>query len=407
MNLEYRKLTPEEHPLADELNRAAEGTAPVPDWVEYWGKNAWEFDRSVVAFDGTQLVGQSMSYSHSIAVPGGANVACGGLSWVGVRSTHRRQGIMREMVTRHLADYRERGEPLAALFAMEAPIYGRYGWGVATWNEDLEIDSAQSELHDGVGVDGDVRFVDWDDTIEQFTPVHQQAMLQTPGMFARSAPFWVRELRGKDSPPGKLLKTLQVGCYFEGRCEGFASYRTDEDWSEGNPSGTVWISDLVSSSARASARLWRYFLEIDLTRTIRIRRPPDEPLHWWLKDRRAVTRTISDGLSIRLIDVPEALGAAVYGVEDTIAIGVVDATCGWNNGTYLLDSGEKGAVCSPTSRAPEVAMMVEDLGSLYLGGVSAFSMHAGGRIDDHTGDGVARLQRLFESNVAPWPHIYF
>ena len=407
MNLEYRKLSPEEHPLADELNRAAEGTAPVPDWVEYWGKNAWEFDRSVVAFDGAELVGQSMSYSHSISVPGGANVACGGLSWVGVRSTHRRMGIMREMVIRHLANYRERGEPLAALFAMEAPIYGRYGWGVATWNEDLEIDSARSELHDGLGVDGDVRFVGWDDAIEEFAPVHEQAMLQKPGMFARSGPFWVRELRGKESPPGKLLKTLQVGCYFEGRCEGFASYRTDEDWSEGNPSGTVWISDLVASSARASARLWRYFLEVDLTRTIRILRPPDEPLHWWLKDRRAVTRTVSDGLSLRLVDVAKALGAAVYGLEDTIALGVVDATCGWNSGTYLLDSGEEGAVCSPTSRTPEVTMMVEDLGSLYLGGVSAYSMHAAGRIDDYAGDGVARLQRLFQSDVAPWPHIYF
>ena len=148
-------------------------------------------------------------------------------------------------------------------------------------------------------------------------------------------------------------------------------------------------------------------MEIDLTRTVKIRRPPDEPLHWWLKDRRAVTRTISDGHSLRLVDVQEALSAAAYGVEDTIVIGVIDESCEWNNATFLLDSGEEEAMCSPTSRTPEVTLRVEDLGSLYLGGVSAFSMFSAGQIEDHAGDGVARLQRLFESNVAPWPHIYF
>ena len=255
MSLEYRKLTPEEHPLADELNRVAEGTLPMPDWVEYWGKNAWEFDRSVVAFDGDQLVGQSMSYSHSMSVPGGAILPCGGLSWVAVRPTHRRRGIMREMVTRQLADYRERGEPLAALFALEAPIYGRFGWGVASWNEDLEIDSTRSEFQDGIGVEGDVRFVDYDDAVEEFAPVYQQAMLQTPGMFARSDPFWASRLRGKTSAPGKQLKTLQIGCYFDGHCEGFASYLVDGDWSGGNPSGTVQINDLVAASARLGPTL--------------------------------------------------------------------------------------------------------------------------------------------------------
>jgi len=407
MSLEYRNLKPEEHPLADELNRVAEGTLPIPEWAEYWGKNAWEFDRSVVAFDGDQLVGQSMSYSHSMSVPGGAILPCGGLSWVAVRPTHRRQGIMRGMVTRQLADYRERGESLAALFAMEAPIYGRFGWGVATWNEDLEIDTTRSDFHDGVGAEGDMRFVDWEDAIKEFTPVHTQAMHLTPGIITRSDPFWIRELRGKISPPGQQLKTLQVGCYFDGRCEGFASYQVENDWASGNPSGTVKINDMVAATIRASARLWRYFLDIDLTRKLEVRRPPDEPLHWWLKDRRAVTRTISDGISLRLVDVDEALSAALYGVEDTIAIGVIDESCPWNNGTHLLDSGDEVAVCSPTSGAPEVTLRVEDLGSLYLGGVSAYSMFAAGQVEDHAGDGVARLQRLFESNVAPWPHIYF
>ena len=54
-----------------------------------------------------------------------------GVTWVGVLPTHRRRGVLREMMRFQLDDFRRRGEPLAALWASESVIYGRFGYGIA------------------------------------------------------------------------------------------------------------------------------------------------------------------------------------------------------------------------------------------------------------------------------------
>ena len=69
-------------------------------------------------------------------MPGG-QAACGGVSFVAVLPNYRRRGIMSGMLRHLLADIADRGEPLAALFASEPEIYGRFGFGCAS--EDLRL----------------------------------------------------------------------------------------------------------------------------------------------------------------------------------------------------------------------------------------------------------------------------
>ena len=63
--------------------------------------------------------------------PGG-RLPTAGTSVVAVAPTHRRRGILRAMMTQHLAEVHEKGEPLAALWASESSIYGRFGYGPAS-----------------------------------------------------------------------------------------------------------------------------------------------------------------------------------------------------------------------------------------------------------------------------------
>ena len=49
-----------------------------------------------------------------------------GVTVVGVYPSHRRRGILRQMMRAQLDDVHERGEPIAALWASEAAIYGRH-----------------------------------------------------------------------------------------------------------------------------------------------------------------------------------------------------------------------------------------------------------------------------------------
>ena len=94
-------------------------------------------DRVVVAVDDGRLVGVAASFPYSLTVPGG-ELGCGGVTWVGVLPTHRRQGVASGLMRAQLGDLHERGEPLAALWASESLIYGRFGYGIAAPVYDMD-----------------------------------------------------------------------------------------------------------------------------------------------------------------------------------------------------------------------------------------------------------------------------
>ena len=80
-----------------------------------------------------------------LTVPGGP-VRTAGVTVVGVLPTHRRRGILRELMRAQLDDVHARGEPLAALWASEASIYGRYGYGLASLCGDMQIPRTHSDF---------------------------------------------------------------------------------------------------------------------------------------------------------------------------------------------------------------------------------------------------------------------
>ena len=59
---------------------------------------------------------------------------------VGVQPSHRRRGILTQMMRRQLDHAHERGEPVAALWATEGSIYPRFGYGLATTSVSIEAD---------------------------------------------------------------------------------------------------------------------------------------------------------------------------------------------------------------------------------------------------------------------------
>jgi predicted acetyltransferase len=83
-------------------------------------------DHMHAAFDGRRAVGGAGAFPFDLSVPGGS-VACAGVTVVGVYPTHRRQGILTAMMRAQLDDAHDRGEPIAALWASDERIYGRYG----------------------------------------------------------------------------------------------------------------------------------------------------------------------------------------------------------------------------------------------------------------------------------------
>ena len=162
---------------------------PTEEWAERWLRN-FELERMHAAVDDGKIVGGAGAFSFKTTVPGGASVPCAGVTIVGVLPTHRRRGILRSMMRAQLDDVHERGEPIATLWASEETIYGRYGYGLASLNLNVEIPKAPQRVPAG-GRAGRPRAARRGGRGGEAVPAVYDAVRATrPGMFERSAAWW-------------------------------------------------------------------------------------------------------------------------------------------------------------------------------------------------------------------------
>src|SRR5688500_2051394 len=105
------------------------GAIEDEDWERE--RKALPSSRAHAAFDAGKPVALAGAYRFDLSIPGG-ELPCAGVTWVGVVPTHRRRGILRDLMRRQLDDVHAWQEPIAALWASESAIYGRFGSGQAS-----------------------------------------------------------------------------------------------------------------------------------------------------------------------------------------------------------------------------------------------------------------------------------
>ena len=387
--------------------RRAFGAALPTDEELTLSREITEFDRTLAFFDGTDMVATAGIFSYEMTVPGGA-LPCGGVTRVSVLSTYRRRGLLTAMMRRQLDDMHERGEPLAALYASEAPIYGRFGYGLATYQAAVEIERSRGAFARTVTGGGRLSMVDVPTGVREFSRVWQQARHNQPGMLTFDE-HWMRnkltELephREGASPQYRVLHQT------DGNPSGFAIYRIKLDWDASGPNGTLRLEMLVAASAEAYAALWRHVLDVDLMGRVSAEmRPVDEPLRFLLADSRQPKTRIEDGVWLRLVDVATALTGRRYAVEGRLALRVRDAFCRWNDGSYELVGGPAGAECKSTSGTGDLELDAADLAAVYLGGNRFRALFEAGRIQELRPGAVARADAMFATDRAPWCPSHF
>lgn len=409
MAVEYRPVTEAEWPEFLDVDRLAFSVRPGDD--EYAPeRRAWPIDRSVAAVDDGRIVGTAGAYPFELTLPGCVSVPAAGVTWVGVLATHRRRGVLTGMMRAQLDDVRDRGESVAVLLASESLIYGRFGYGFATTQVDLELERSRGALSVEVDMPGTLRLVD-DDTAEKALPeIHERVRRQQPGDLSRTDEWWAGFFRGtrKGGTFGPRLTVLYEGR--GGEVEGYAYYRVRADWSTPLSSDwTVLVQGLGALSFEAYVALWSYVRDVDLTsRVVAPFRPPDEALRYLLADpRRLVTTRSIDYLWCRVVDVGAALAARRYEVADGFVLEVRDPFCPWNAGRWRLDGGPDGAVCARTDATADLTLDAAGLGSVFLGGTRLAALAAARRVDEHTPGSLLRADRFFATARQPWCQTFF
>jgi predicted acetyltransferase len=296
-----------------------------------------------------------------------------------------------------------RGEPFAALWASEQAIYGRFGFGPAVPITRLELDRVHARFRIA-GPVGDVELVDADEAAARFPSIYEAERRRRPVLFGRSAAWWQRELGDpadrRDGAGEKRYAVLGD--------RGYAIHRLRPAWRDGVPDGRVEVQELVAADPEATAALWGFVVDTDLSaRTLAGRRPPDDPLLAMLEDPLRARPPADGPLYVRLVDAPAALVARRYLVDGALTIELHDRVRPANQGRWRLVVEDGVATCERTTAAPELELDAEAMATVSLGGVRVSTLAAAGRLTVHDAAAVGRADRLLATEVAPWHGFMF
>lgn len=353
------------------------------------------------AFDRGQMVATAATFDLAISLPGGASIPMAGLTMVSVRPSHRRQGILRELMRRHLDDARTRGFAISGLWASEAPIYQRWSYGLASYCDIVEIQHAPNLRFTTRDTD-EIEWIDEARARELLPGVYARATTARPGALRRTDTWW-RERRFLETAWSRqgASKRRHVIARRGDEAVGYLVYRQRGKFTDGVPDGRVEINELLAVDARAEATLWKFATNVDLFPTVAWwNAPADDGLAWMVDDMRRIKKRRSDGLWLRIEDVATALAARGY-TSDGSLLFVVD-----NDKRFELVVEDGRARCTPTTRTPALAFSTQTLGSLYLGTASATQLARAGLVQGRP-DAILVADRLFSSSLAPWcPEIF-
>ena len=397
MKIEYRSPTEDELATVLRATYAAFGEEPKDDDLER-DRRLMTLDRVLAAWDGERPVGGTASYRFELTTPDGRSPAAG-VTWVSVLPSHRRRGILRELMRRQLEDVHERGEPLAILWASESAIYGRFGYGIAAPATAMDAERSAFALRDDPGPRGSVRLLTADEAAELLPPVYERVRHTRAGLLSRTEDWWRHALLAdpehwREGRGPKFYALLEI----DDEPAGYALYRVASKWEDGTPKGEVRVVDAFASSPEATAELWRFLFGIDLV--VRVKSEtidPAWPLLLMVADPRRLHLSVSDGLWLRLVDLEAAFRARTFVASEPVVLDVTDELFERNAGRWTV-----GAETGRSEQEPDVALDVADLACAYLGAFSFERLAAAGRARELRPSGLARATTLFATPLPPY-----
>jgi predicted acetyltransferase len=309
------------------------------------------------------------------------------------------------MMTAQLEDVRDRGEAIAALWASEDTIYGRYGYGPASQRVDAKMEKVWIDLRPGLPArEGEVRLVDKDEASRVIPRLYEQIRRRTTGFISRSPDWWQTRFfedpewrRNGAGPMNRALLEL------DGRPAGYALYRVYQYPTEWKRS--LRVLEAMAVDPRAMREIFRFLLGVDWMDEIELRMlPVDHPIWHFVSRPRFLGTKLTDGLWLRPVDVGAALSSRSYAVDGRVTLEIVsDPLFADNVGTWTVADG----VAKRSSRRPDVRLDVQALGSVYLGGFSFAELARGERVEEAARGGLARADAMFRTAAAPWcPEIF-
>jgi len=373
-------------------------SAPNADQAERFTR-VLPAERMYAAWEGGRAVGGLGAFPFQLTIPGG-RVPAAGVTIAAVLPTHRRRGVLRSMMRALLDACHARGEPVAYLWATEDTIYGRFGFGLASFTAEIDLPRERSAFQAIFASWGHVQLVPPAPAEQLVAPIYERVAIKTPGMFARSSTWW--QVRTLDDPEWRRGSSGDLQCavlQHDRRPTAYALYRMNSAFERGLQAGSVAVIEAVGDSPESMCAIWRYLLDIDWMARVKAGLLPlDHPLLLLLAEPRRLGFSLRDGVWVRLLDIKTALSARSYQPDGSVVIEVTDEFCPWNAGCWRV--GSPGV--ERTGEAPALRCDASGLGSVYLGGFTWMQLARALRVQELIPGAIARADIVFHVTGAPW-----
>ena len=312
-------------------------------------------------------------------------------------ASHRRRGLLRRMIEDDLSDAVAQGVPIAALTASEATIYGRWGFGPATFRRGIEVDTSPGFGFRSFVDPGRVELIEPLDAWPHVKGVFDVFHARQRGSVAWPAQYQDILTGAYDFNAGGANRKLRAAVHLDngGHVDGFVLFKHGEK-------DTVKVAEMVALSPAAQLGLWSFLGDMDRVKTVTFNLAhPDDPLVWALTDlNRVRTTEVEEFLWLRILDVPRALAARPWAADGTVILEVDDPQ-GHAAGRFEVRASDGVAAVSRTEQEPDVRVTAETLGSLYLSDVAVQQLRRAGRIDG-TDDAVRRFAAMADLSDPPY-----
>lgn len=356
--------------------------------------------RPIVLIDGGEPVASLRVYPFRILIEG-QPIEMGGVSSVSCLPEHRRKGHVGRLLVHALAEMRDRGQALSALYTPHPDLYRRYGWMVAASNLKYTFNPKHVHPYVTARPPGHAERVDEEDWT-LIRDLYRQWAQERTGPLDRSEAWW-REgfFRVIYDDGDRKLNDVAVWRNDAGEATGYMCYTPSR-----TPSGSssVHVRELVSLSGEAHVGLLRYILSHDLSNEITYYGPVDDTFAYTFDNSYQLKREFVEDIMLRVVDVERAVAARPAGVgagKGAFTIEIADAACPWNTGAWQITSEGGQLSAAKTDGAGQIAMEAATFAAIYDGYMKTSDAVRSGLAQSNDDKAIAQADATFATKYSP------